>query len=98
MLAGEERAYGVAGVCGVPAGASAVSLNVTVTQPAAAGNLQIRPAGVAPPLASTLNYGPGQTRANNAVAALSANGRLVVGCSQGAGSVHVVMDVNGYFQ
>jgi hypothetical protein len=75
-----------------------VSLNVAVTQASAAGDLRLYPGGTALPLVSSLNYGPGQTRANNAVVPLSTSGDLVVTCAQSASSTaHLVVDVNGYF-
>ena len=87
----------VGGTCGVPSGAKAVSLNVTVTQPTAAGNVRLYASGAPAPLASTLNYVAGLTRANNAVAPLSAAGKLAVRCAP-SGTAHVIVDVNGYFQ
>jgi hypothetical protein len=42
---------------------------------------------------------PGQTRANNAIAPLSAAGNLTAYASQPAGTrVHLVIDVSGYFE
>jgi hypothetical protein len=48
------------------------------------------------PLASTLNYSTGQTRANNAIVAFGPSGDITVRCA--SGTAHVVIDVNGYFQ
>jgi hypothetical protein len=50
------------------------------------------------PLVSSINYSPGQTRGNNAVLTLGAGGAVVVRCDQAEGSVHLLIDVNGYFQ
>ena len=71
---------------------------MTVTQPTDAGDLRLYPAGATPPLASAINYGAGQTRANNAVVKLGTAGGLEVLTDQGAGSVHFILDVNGYFE
>ena len=87
----------VGGTCGVPSGAKAVSLNVTVTAPSVQGNLKLFASGAPPPLASTLNYAAGQTRANNVVAPLNSAGKAAVRCAP-SGTAHVVVDVNGYFQ
>jgi hypothetical protein len=73
-------------------------LNLTVIQPGAAGDLRFFPGGSAAPLVSTINYRAGQTRANNAVAGLGAAGDLTVHCDQGAGTAHLILDVNGYFE
>jgi hypothetical protein len=97
LSAGTERSFPIAGRCGVPPGAQAVALNVTVTQPTSLGNLRLFPLGSVRPLTSILNYQSGQTRANNVIGSLG-NGRVVVRCDQFNGSAHVVIDVNGYFQ
>jgi hypothetical protein len=85
------------GACGVPVAAKAVSANLTVTEATAAGNLVAFPTG-ATPGTSTLNYGKGQTRGNNAVVSLSASGTVSIRCTQASGGAHVILDVNGYFQ
>jgi hypothetical protein len=94
---GTARDVVMAGTCGVPSDASAVSLNVTVTQPTAAGNVRVYATGAPAPTVSSLNYSAGQTRGNNAIAPLSAAGQMAVFCSP-LGTTHVVVDVNGYFK
>ncbi len=82
----------------MPVGARAVSLNVAVTQPSAAGDLRLYPAATAQPLVSSLNFSAGQTRANNTVVSPNATGEIAVGCAQVPGSTaHLILDVNGYF-
>ncbi|MDP1806637.1 MAG: hypothetical protein Q8K72_15780, partial [Acidimicrobiales bacterium] len=86
----------VAGVGGVPAtGVGAVVLNVTVTQPSAQSWLTVFPSGQSLPLASNLNFLPGQDVPNLVVAKVGAGGRVTVYNS--AGSTHVVFDVVGWF-
>jgi hypothetical protein len=75
-----------------------VSLNVTVTEATAAGNVRLFPGGTPKPQTSTLNYTAWLTRANDATAALGAAGDLTALASQASGSVHLILDVNGYFQ
>ncbi len=75
-----------------------MTANVTVAAPTAAGVLSLRPGGTAPLLASTINYAPGQTRANNAVLLLGAAGDVVVACGQASGTTQFILDVTGYFQ
>jgi hypothetical protein len=60
--------------------------------------LQLYPASGTPPQASSINYSAGQTRANNAIVQLNTSGALTVRCSQGSGSTHFILDVNGYFE
>jgi hypothetical protein len=98
LSGGAEAAFSVGGQCGIPETAWALAGNVTVTQPAGLGHLRLFPADTSPPLTSSLNFGPGQTRANNVVVPLNDLGRLGVLVSQGAGSVHVIIDTSGYFQ
>jgi hypothetical protein len=98
LVAGQSRVFALAGECGIPASARAVSLNLTVTQPTAAGNLRLYPADQAVPPTSSLNYRAEQTRANNAFVGLSSSGALAVRCSQAAGTAHAILDVTGYFE
>ncbi|HEY6552532.1 MAG TPA: hypothetical protein VI669_04215, partial [Vicinamibacteria bacterium] len=84
--------------CGIPLSARAVSVNLTVTQPTSAGDLRLYPADVPNLLTSSINYTPGQTRANNAIVALSNLGELGVFCSQASGTAHFILDVNGYYE
>lgn len=98
LLAGQDRTFVLRGACGVPSTAKAVSVNITVTQPTDAGDLRVFPAGTELPLVSSINYSPGQTRANNAVLTLGTGGAVSFHCDQAKGSVHLLLDVNGFFQ
>jgi hypothetical protein len=100
LVAGAVRSFPVAGgLCGIPSSATAVSVNVTVTQPAAQGHLILyRGDAAGPPLVSNINFTPGVTRANNAVVLLATNGGTISVKNGSAGAVHFVLDVNGYFQ
>jgi hypothetical protein len=94
---GHSGIFMMAGQCGIPSSANAVSLNVTVTQPTAPGHVLIYPYGLLGPgpTVSTLNYRAGQTRANNAIVTLGSGGNIVV---ESAAPAHVIIDVNGYFE
>jgi glucose/arabinose dehydrogenase len=98
LAAGTDRTFVIAGRCGIPAGARAVAANLTATLAAADGNLIVFPQGAAPPLTSAINFRAGQTRANNAVLMLGPGGDIVVRCSMPSGSVHLIVDVTGWFQ
>jgi CSLREA domain-containing protein len=98
LAAGATRDFVLVGTCGIPASAKAVSINVTVTGPTAAGDLRLFAGGAALPLVSTINYRAMQTRANNAVVTLGASGDIDVLSDQASGSVQFILDVNGYFQ
>jgi hypothetical protein len=49
-------------------------------------------------LSSTINYRAGQTRANNAIVPLGLFGDINVVSGQPSGTVHFILDVNGYFE
>jgi hypothetical protein len=98
LAANADRTFVIAGKCGVPASAVAVAFNFTVTQPTAQGDLRTVPAGGTLPLVSTMNWRPGQTRANNAILSLGPAGDITTHVDQASGSVHLIIDVNGYFQ
>jgi hypothetical protein len=95
-----SRAFRMVGRCAIPPAATAISLNVTVTQPTARGHLTLHPEGAPVPLASTINFGAGQTRANNAIVLLGDGGAIEVICVMQApdNTVHVIIDVTGYFR
>jgi hypothetical protein len=98
LAAGASRVFPLRGRCGIPATAGGVSVNVTVTSATTMGNVRLFPAGVPMPTVSTINYVAGLSRANNAVTALSGSGELAVHCSQAAGTVQFILDVNGYME
>jgi uncharacterized repeat protein (TIGR01451 family) len=98
LAAGSTRSFALAGNCAIPATANALSVNVTAVDASAPGHL-ILFRGDAPtaPLVSSINFPAGLTRANNAVVPLAPDGTLQVK-NGSAGAVHLVLDVNGYFQ
>jgi hypothetical protein len=98
LAALSDRTFIIGGQCGIPPAATGVSVNVTVTQPTAAGDLRIFPAASPLPLVSTINYRAGQTRANNAIALLGPAGDLTIHSDQPTGTTHFILDVNGYYQ
>jgi hypothetical protein len=98
LAAGASRSFTVVGRCSIPATAWALSLNLAVTGPTAAGNLRVYPGGTPVPASSTLNYAAGQTRANSATVSLGPAGDVAVFCGQAAGTAHFILDVNGYFE
>lgn len=75
-----------------------MALNLAVTGAPAPGHVTIYPGGETLPLASTINYGAGQTRANNAVVRLGSGGTVTATCAQAGGSINLIIDITGYFQ
>lgn len=80
----------------VPAtGVSAVLLNLTGTEASEATHVRIWPAGDPLPDTSSLNLLPGQTRANQVVVPVDADGR--VSLYNNSGWTHLVVDVQGFY-
>jgi virginiamycin B lyase len=97
LVANTDRLFRLVG-CGVPSSAQAVAVNITVTQGSVAGSLTVYPAGEDMPGTTSINYGAGQTRANNEILAVGVNSSVFVRCTQASGTVHFILDVSGYFQ
>ena len=97
---GAQRTFiATGGACGVPSTAKSISVNLTVTQGAAAGSLSVYPGNGTSTGTTSVNFGAGVTRANNAVLCLATDGSGSIGVeNDAAGSVHFILDVNGYFQ
>ncbi len=96
---GQTVFLAVDGKGGVPLSTSprpptAVILNVTVTGGTAASYVTLAPAFTTMPNASDLNFAAGQTIANLAVVAV---GSGVVQIRNAAGSVYVIVDVEGWY-
>jgi streptogramin lyase len=97
LVGGTTRTFTLAGRCDIPAGAAAISANVTVTGATTAGDLRLYAPGNNP-FTSTLNFAVGQTRANSAVVPLGPSGELNVLCGCAPGTVDFILDVGGVFQ
>lgn len=86
----------------IPAGTTAVVLNVTVTNPGAAGFVTAYPnqdpagGALSVPSTSNLNFGPGQTVANLTVVPVGKDG-VVDLVNASTGGTDLIADVTGYF-
>ena len=96
---GATRDVLLAGRCGIPWDAQAVSANLVLISHGAAGYVAAAAPGSLFPQTSTVFVRPLQNRANNAILALTGNppgvSRFVLGM---AGTADLVIDVNGYFR
>jgi hypothetical protein len=98
-----QRTFLAQGSCGVPVGASAISINLTAVDPTVAGHLTPFPNGIGVPNVSALNFIAGQTVPNGAIVPLgdasTPGGDLVIRAGFAAlpASVHVLVDITGYF-
>jgi hypothetical protein len=81
----------------VPAGATAVAINVTVASPTGPNFLSVVPGDAMTYTASTVNWPGGFDAANGATVKLDASRQLKVFCGDQAGSTHVIIDVTGYY-
>jgi hypothetical protein len=97
-LANQTRNVTILGrpALGVPAGATAVVLNVTAVQPGAPGHLRVWPTGGAVPGVSNVNFVPGQIVPNLVVVGLGSGGAVSI-VNSAVGSTHLVADVVGFF-
>lgn len=85
----------VRGRGGVPATATAVVLDVTVVNQTAAGYLTVFPSDRSAPNASTINFVPRVTIANQVLVPIGADGRIVL-YNQSAAPTDLLADVAGY--
>jgi serine protease len=101
---GQFRTVQVAGLCGIPASAKAVSINVTAISPTGPGHFTLYPGNQTsgPFPHASLNFDPaGSPRVNNAILRLATNGagtlNLLPVVPPTSGQVHATVDVYGYF-
>ena len=72
LAGGIPRPFTLGGKCGTAPTASGLILNLTVTQPTAAGFVTLYPGGTGVPATSTINFRAGVTRANSAIVRVGA--------------------------
>jgi alpha-tubulin suppressor-like RCC1 family protein len=79
---------------GVPGGATAVVLNVTVTEPQGNAFVTVFPCGSPRPNASNVNYTAGLTIPNLVIAKVGDEGKV---CLYSLAATHLIADVNAYY-
>lgn len=93
-----QRNFTVRGVCGVPSTAKAVSLNVAITGASSNGYLTLWPSNLSRPTTATINFTTSDPAlSNGAIVGLSTNAQDLA-VYNAASSVHLILDVTGYFQ
>lgn len=97
LAPGQARAFVADGVCGIPAEAAAVAVNVTAVEPAAAGFVTLYPGRGTAPVASVVHFSPGRIRASSSILPL-APGAVFSALNASSGSLHLVVDVVGVFR
>jgi hypothetical protein len=100
LAAGQRYGFGVTGgTCGVPTGAVAIVSNLTVVGSTAAGELRVMRGNLLSTNTSAISFGLSRARANNAIVQLATDGSGTISViNNSAGTVHFILDVNGYFQ
>ena len=94
------RTFAVTGRGGIPAGASAVTGNVTVTNQSDPGFVALTLVPTSSPTTSTINFPVGDNRANGVTSGLSGTGTLSA-TYRGApatATTDLIFDVTGYFR
>jgi len=105
LTSDQPRLITIAGNCGIPSTAKAISLNVTAISPTGSGKITLYPGNLTASWSgerSSLNFAPATSpRANDAVIQLATNGTGTLGINTvvtgSPGQVHLVIDVQGYF-
>ncbi len=86
----------VAGTGTIPAAATVAVLNVTVTNPTAAGYITAYDDGDSRPTTSNVNFTPNQTVPNQVIVPIGDNGDVALYNGSG-GTVNLIADIAGYF-
>ncbi len=92
---GGEVSLQINGANSVPSNATGVVLNVTAVTPDAAGYVTVYPNGVTRPLASNLNFVPGDVVPNLVIVGIGSAGK--VNLFNANGTVDLVADIVGYY-
>ena len=97
LAGGLARTFDAAGLCGIPDTAQAIAVNVTAVAPDGSGYLVLYRATTQVPGTSNLSFIPGTTRSSNAMVHLGGGAFTAIAHPESR-SVHVVVDVSGYFE
>jgi len=98
---GTPATFDLKGVCGIPATATSVAVNITALDPTGSGDLTIYASDATPPAFSMLPFPAGLNRTLFAIVSLSndAEGEVTIQpVVSGNGTVDLLLDVMGYFE
>ena len=83
----------------MPATAKAVSLNLALTGMTAQGYVTLWPSNLSQPVVSSINFsGSESALANGAIVGLSTNTQDLSAYNGSNSTLHIIIDVTGYFQ
>jgi hypothetical protein len=100
MVSGEPKALWAGGTCGIPRTAKALSVNVTVINPSAAGSVLVWADHLPKPGAILVSFPANVTRSSLAIVSLSTDGYATIqarGDLAPGASFDLAIDVSGYF-
>ena len=98
LSANAPATFQITGRGGIPAGATAITGNVTVTDETDSWAIFVGPIPIVHPASSTLNFVAGDIRANGLTVALGAGGKLsATYMARDGATTDLVVDVTGYF-
>ncbi|WP_052690494.1 S8 family peptidase [Pseudarthrobacter chlorophenolicus] len=92
----DTTSFQVAREHGIPAGATAMVMNLTVAQATSNGFVTAFPVGVTRPDISSVNFDRGQIVANSVTTPILQHGGVAL-FNRSAGVTHLIADVSGYF-
>ena len=103
VYASTQRNFTVKSICGIPTDAKSVALNVTIVYPTVDGFEVVWPNGQGIPIVSNLNFLAGTPSLANGVIVGLLQGSTpdlatAYGSSNGTGTLHLVLDVTGYYK
>jgi Metallo-peptidase family M12/IPT/TIG domain len=98
LLPSQSRIFTIAGTCGIPAAAVAISANLTIVAHGG-GYLATFPGNAFALGTSNLDFSGGQVRASESVLMLASDGTGTLGVVNASGLPNdFILDVNGYYQ
>jgi len=97
LAAQETRTFHVPSVCGIPAGAAAIAVNVTAVNPVAAGSFTLWTGGGPVPATNNVSFPVGKTRAAFSILPLDSATSFTVR-NGSAGAVDLLVDASGVFR
>ena len=81
----------------VPAGAAAITYNITISAPTGPNFVAVTPGDAATFLASAINFNGTADIANAGTVAIGAERTVKVWGGDQSGAMHIIIDVTGYF-
>jgi hypothetical protein len=100
LTAGVPQSFQITGRGGpsnVPAGATAVTANVTIVKPSAASSVYLGPNPIANPTTATINFKKADITAFGSTISLGADGTMSATYMATSGTTDLLVDVTGYF-